>query len=207
MSLRVFVCAVSAFISSHGAWHDGDLGVSNLGTTVATLPLPSNASADCYAACLARADCRAWQVRFATPACGAAASCELKSDFGGAGANTYLGAAVPCALDACAASGPVARAGAPPLQPLAFAPARLSDVAPAGWLADALEVQAHRADEGIVVELLRPTARLALRDRSMCLRTLAGPGRRGRQPVPRRAPRAAWPKPAAMTASWSFPPT
>jgi hypothetical protein len=75
----------------------------------------------------------------------------------------------------------------------------------AGW--DALEVQAHRADEGIVVELLRPTARLALRDRSMCLRTLAGPGRRGRQPVPRRAPRAAWPKPAAMTASWSFPPT
>jgi light-regulated signal transduction histidine kinase (bacteriophytochrome) len=39
-----------------------------------------------------------------------------------------------------------------------------------GW--DALEVQAHRTDEGIVVELLRPTADLALRDRSMCLRTL-----------------------------------
>lgn len=156
MSLRVFVCAVSAFIFSHGAWHDGDLGVSNLGATVATLPLPSNASADCYAACLARADCRAWQVRFATPACGAAASCELKSDFGGAGANTYLGAAVPCALDACAASGPVARAGAPPLQPLAFAPARLSDVAPAGWLADALEVQASTGQTGQLAQFWPP---------------------------------------------------
>ena len=135
-------------VPARGAWQDGDIGVANNGLTIATVPLPSNSTADCYAACLARADCRAWQLRFATPACGAAASCELKSSYGGAGADTYLGATEPCALDACAASGPVARAGAPLLQPLAFAPARLSAVAPAGWLADALQVQASSGQTG-----------------------------------------------------------
>lgn len=37
---------------------------------------------------------------------------------------------------------------------------------------DALEVVAHRTDEGIVLELLRPSADLARRDRAMCLLNL-----------------------------------
>lgn len=130
-------------------WSDGDLGVSNNGETVATLPLPRNSTADCFAACLARPDCAAWEVRFASAACAASATCALKSSFGGAGAETYLGARVPCALDGCAASGPVARAAASPLlQPLAFAPARLSAVSPAGWLAAALAQQAATGQTG-----------------------------------------------------------
>ena len=129
-------------------WSDGDLGIANNGATISTLPLPTNATADCHAACVALPACAAWQVRFASPACGATASCALKSSYGGAGAETYLGARVPCALDACAASGPVARPGAPPLQPLAFTPARLAAVAPSGWLADELAAQAATGQTG-----------------------------------------------------------
>lgn len=131
-------------------WSDGDLGVGNNGknvTTNATFPLPTNATADCYAACLARSDCSAWQVRFASSSCGPAASCTLKADYGGDGSSTYLGARVPCYLDPCAASGPVAREGSP-LQPLAFTPARLADVTPQGWLADELAAQAATGQTG-----------------------------------------------------------
>lgn len=133
---------------AHARWSDGDLGVSNNGQTMLNFSLPSNLTSDCHAACISHADCAAWEVRFATPACGAAASCALKSTYGGPGAETYLGARVPCALDLCAASGPVARPGAAPLQPLAFTPARLASVAPAGWLADELAAQAATGQTG-----------------------------------------------------------
>jgi hypothetical protein len=132
---------------AQAAWHDGDPGVGNNGRNLSTSPLPSNATADCHAACAALPLCVAWQVRFSSASCGPSASCTLKSDFGGSGSSGYLGAAAPCYLDACVASGPVYR-GAPLLRPLAFSPAPLSAVAPAGWLADELAVQAGTGQSG-----------------------------------------------------------
>ena len=122
------------------AWSAGDAGITNNGRNISTSPLPSNATSDCYAACVADAACVAWQVRFASPACGATASCTLKSNYGGDGADTRDGARVPCGVDACAASGPVVRGG-PLLQPLAFTPVDLSRITPTGWLADELYAQ------------------------------------------------------------------
>jgi hypothetical protein len=132
---------------TQAAWHDGDPGVGNNGRNLSTSPLPSNATADCHAACAALPLCVAWQVRFSSASCGPSASCTLKSDFGGSGSSGYLGATTPCYLDACVASGPVYR-GAPLLRPLAFSPAPLSAVAPAGWLADELAVQAGTGQSG-----------------------------------------------------------
>ena len=150
--LSLFAVPVTAL------WSAGDIGIANNGVTIATLPLPSNSTADCYASCVARADCAAWQVRFATPACGVTATCALKSSYGGPGSETYLGARVPCALDACAASGPVVRAGAPPLQPLAFTPARLAHVSPAGWLANEVSGQAATGQTGQLAQFWGPVS-------------------------------------------------
>jgi acyl dehydratase len=97
-------------------------------------------------------------VRFASPACGPTAQCTLKSNFGGDGADSYLGARVPCYVDDCAASGPVARPGAPPLQPLAFTPARLSSVVVAGWLADEVEIQTSTGQTGQLGQFWGPVS-------------------------------------------------
>lgn len=122
----------------------------NNGRNISTSALPSNSTSACHAACVAEPLCAAWEVRFASPSCGASPTCTLKSDFGGRGASDFLGASAPCYLDPCVASGPVQRPPPAPalLRPLAFSPAPLSNVAPSGWLADELQVHASTGQSG-----------------------------------------------------------
>jgi hypothetical protein len=137
-------------------WESGDPGISNNGRNITSAP-SSNSTAECYSACLANPDCVAWELAFAlSPPCSTSPTCTLKSNFGGSGAETFLGARVPCALNPCVASGPVSRAGAPLLRPLAFVPARLSSVIPAGWLAEELVVQAATGQTGQLAEFWGP---------------------------------------------------
>ena len=145
------------------AWEDGDPGIGNSGRNISTAPLPSNTTAACYALCLAAPACAAWEVRFASPSCAPAATCTLKSNFGGDGADGFLGARVPCFYDPCVASGPVSRPGQPLLQPLAFTPAPLASVAPAGWLAAQLAVQAATGQAGQLALFWGPVADSAWR--------------------------------------------
>ena len=149
-----FLCVAFA------AWEDGDPGIGNRGTNITTIALPSNATSACHAACVSDPACVAWQVRFSSPPCGATATCTLKSDFGGAGASNFLGATAPCYLDPCVSSGPVSRPPPSPplLRPLAFTPAPLSSVAPAGWLADELAVQASTGQSGQLALFWGPVA-------------------------------------------------
>lgn len=139
-------------------WSSGDLGVSNNGRNISTQALPTNSSLDCYNACLALATCVAWEIKFATPTCGSQAQCTLKSNFGGDGADDYLGATNPCSLNPCVASGPVERDPTPLLRPLAFIPASLSGVNPGGWLAEELLTQASTGQSGQLALFWGPVA-------------------------------------------------
>lgn len=130
-------------LPARGAWSDGDAGIANNGVNASSTPLPSNATADCFAACVASPSCAAWQVTPSTPACtgGAPAVCTLKSTFGARWAGRE-GALDPVSLNACAISGIPVRNGTPVLQPLAFTPPPLASVTPSGWLRDELALHA-----------------------------------------------------------------
>ena len=146
--MRVIFSTAILLGLARSEWSSGDVGIGNNGHDISTQPLPSNSTIDCYNACLALQTCVAWEVRFATPTCGAQAQCTLKSNFGGDGSESYLGAITPCTLNPCVASGPVERDPIPLLQPLVFVPAPLSDVTPGGWLAEELLTQATTGQSG-----------------------------------------------------------